>query len=237
MSDKTPEQEFAAALAAFQAELPAVTKDAQGQVGNQKTRYADLASIAEAAYPKLAEHGLSYLTKPTLDDGAFILRYALLHVGGHRENGDYPLPASANSQQMGSAITYARRYCLLAVTGIAPKDDDDDGAKGSEVQTTVLPRAARTRGATERKTAEEVRAEEDPWTTAAPAPEVERVTDAAWIEGFRRRIEQADSASVLRGLQGEANSQWSALKLSRDDAAALRKEVEARMKELTGASA
>jgi hypothetical protein len=229
MSDKTPEQEFAAALAAFQAGVPTVTKDAQGQVGNQKTRYADLASIAEAAYPKLAEHGLSYLAKPTLDDGAFVLRYALLHVGGHREGGSFPLPASATSQQMGSAITYARRYCLLAVTGIAPKDDDDDGAKGSEVQTTVLPRAPRRTNATTRKSAEDLRAEPDEWATPSLP-----VTDAQWLEDFRRRLVMADKPSLINGLDEEAHVQFAAGNLTAEDAKTLKGEIDIRRDELKG---
>lgn len=237
-TDKTAEMLFAAALADFQKSMPEVEKQSTGIAGNRPTKYADLATIAEKAMPKLAECGLSYMTCPTLtDDGRFVLRYALLHTGGHREGGEYPLPADATSQQMGSAITYARRYCLLAVTGIAPKDDDDDGAKGSEVQTTVLPRANRRPNATERKSAEQVNGEPDPWTTATPAPEPERVTDAEWIEDFRRRVVLASTASELRGLQGEANGQWSQHKLSREDAAALRTEVDGRMRELTGVPA
>jgi hypothetical protein len=98
------------------------------------------------------------------------------------------------------------------------------------------PRAPRTRGATERKSAEQVASEPDPWATATPAPEPERVTDTEWIEGFRTRVTAAGSASELRGLQGEANGQWSQHRLSREDAAALRTEVDARMRELTGAS-
>jgi len=232
--DKTAEMLFADALATFQKAMPPVEKQATGQAGTRATKYADLAHITERAMPKLAEVGLSYLASPTLtDDGRFVLRYALLHSAGHREGGEFPLPDSANSQQIGSAISYARRYCLLALTGLAPKDDDDDGQKGSEVQTTVLPRAPRTRGATERKSAEQAAAEPDPWTTAAPAPEPERVTDQEWIEDFRRRVDKAGTVSQLRGLQGEANGQWSQHKLSREDAAALRTEVDARMKELT----
>jgi len=185
MTDKTPEQEFAAALVAFQSQLPEVEKQATGIAGNRPTKYADLAHITEQAFPILAKCGLAYTAAPTwAEDGRFVLRYALLHESGHREGGAYPLPESATSQQMGSAITYARRYCLLAVTGLAPKDEDDDGAKGSEVQTTTYPRAPRTRGATTRRSADEL-PPEDEWSTHT---EPERITDAMWIEGFRRRV-------------------------------------------------
>lgn len=226
MTDKTPEQMFAEALAKFQAELPTVTKDATGQVGNQKTRYADLASIVEAAYPKLAEQGLAYIAAPTLEDGAFVLRYALLHHAGHREGGVYPLPASATSQQIGSALTYARRYCLLAVTGLAPKDDDDDGTKGSEVQTTVLPRVPRRPNATTRKGPEETNVP-DEWTTPLP------VTDAQWLENFRARLVRCSKPSEVRGLDEEAHVQFADGKLTADDAKALKGEIDVRLAELS----
>jgi hypothetical protein len=66
---------------------------------------------------------------PTIDgDGNFVLRYELLHVSGQSRVGCYPLPATTSkAQELGSAITYGRRYCLSSVIGIAP-DDDDDGA-------------------------------------------------------------------------------------------------------------
>jgi ERF superfamily len=54
-----------------------------------------------------------------------VLAYSLVHASGEREDGIYPLTGGA-PQEQGSAITYARRYCLCAVTGVAA-DADDDG--------------------------------------------------------------------------------------------------------------
>lgn len=122
---------FAAALAAFQAELPKVSKSSQGNRG----RYADLADVSSKVLPLLAKHGLSWSAAPTVtDEGLFVLRYALRHVsGGERVGGDYPLPAANEPPQtLGSAITYAKRYALCAVTGVAPDNDDDDGAHATE---------------------------------------------------------------------------------------------------------
>lgn len=128
---------LAAALAAFQAELPRVGKDHLASVrsdkGDYTYNYADLADVSHEALPKLAEHGLSFSAKPTLDDtGRFVLLYALRHVSGETDSGTYPLPTNGTAQQIGSAITYARRYCLCSVTGIAP-DQDDDGQAANEV--------------------------------------------------------------------------------------------------------
>lgn len=243
-NDKTAEQLFAQALAAFQQDLPAIRKDNTATVrsdkGNYSYAYADLTDISEAAMPLLAKQGLSFSATPTMTDHGFVLRYALIHEGGHREGGDFPLPDASKfgAQQIGSWLTYARRYALCAVTGLAPGGDDDDGEKAKDARASdPLPRAPRRPNATERKTAEQAQSEPDPWATASPAPEPERVTDTVWIEDFRRRVDAAGSASELRGLQGEANGQWSQHKLSREDAAALRTEVDARMKELSGAGA
>jgi hypothetical protein len=119
---------LASALAKLQADLPRITKDAQGQ----RARYADLADITQALLPRLAKLGLVWTCCPTISDaGRFVLRYALIHAeSGDEYSGEYPL-AEGNPQQQGSEITYAKRYALCAVTGVAPDDDDDDSQEAS----------------------------------------------------------------------------------------------------------
>jgi len=126
MSDQ--HKSLAEALAAFQAELPRVGKSQTANTGTYSFRYADLADVSAIVLPLLGKHGLSFAAAPTLDEsGRFVLRYALRHVsGGESVSGDYPLPSSGTPQAIGSAITYARRYALCAVTGVAA-DEDDDG--------------------------------------------------------------------------------------------------------------
>lgn len=138
MSDETPAT-LASALAAFQAELPRIGKGAEGQVGNQRYKYADLADVSAAVLPLLGRFGLSFSTKPTLNDnGAFVLEYVLRHSpSGEFDGGSYPLP-TGKPQDVGSAITYARRYALSAITGVAP-DADDDGASAPDVPDVRAP--------------------------------------------------------------------------------------------------
>lgn len=126
---------LAEALAGFQAELPSIGTDKTAKVKSERTnteysyKYADLADIAPVVLPLLAKHGLSWSTKPTLWKGSLVLKYKLRHESGESTSGIYPLPAANTpAQQLGSAITYARRYCLLAVTGVSPGGDDNDGA-------------------------------------------------------------------------------------------------------------
>ncbi len=133
---KVPETLFAA-LAAFQAELPGIGKGNTASVrsdkGNYSYKYADLADVSAAVLPRLGALGLAFTARPTLLDGQFVLAYSLVHVSGDREDGIYMLPSSGTPQQIGSAITYARRYCLCAAVGVAPAEDDDDAAAAQTV--------------------------------------------------------------------------------------------------------
>jgi len=136
---------LAEALAAFQAKLPAIPKAATAKVSG-KTKdgrpfeyeygYADLADVSAVVLPALGAVGLSFSAKPTLNtEGKFVLAYRLLHTSGEHDDGEYPLPSSSpgreiGAQEIGSAITYARRYVLCSMLGVAP-DKDDDGAAAS----------------------------------------------------------------------------------------------------------
>lgn len=134
MSDTTALQEFAGALARFQEKLPHVGKDQKANTGTYSYEYADLSSIQSVTLPLLAAEGFSFSAKPTLSENGFVLRYALRHEAGHEDGGDYPLPDPARStpQQIGSAITYGRRYAFCAVTGVAPSGEDDDGQSATD---------------------------------------------------------------------------------------------------------
>jgi hypothetical protein len=133
------EAAFAQALANVQAAMPKVGKSNTATVptkagGSYTYKYADLADIFEKVMPLLAANGLAWIATPTLSHGdAFVLRYALLHKDGHRETGEYPLPhpSSGKAQDIGSAITYARRYSFCAQVGVAT-DEDDDGRASAQ---------------------------------------------------------------------------------------------------------
>jgi ERF superfamily len=150
--------ELNAALAAFQAEAPKVIKDEVGVIpgkdGKQgyKYRYADLSTVNAVALPLLGKHGLSVFAKPGFAGNQFGIVCKLKHSSGEEEEGFYPLPASGTPQQIGSAITYARRYSMLMMTGLAPADDDDDAAAANTPQQ-FAPRSAA-----------------EAFETAAPAP-------------------------------------------------------------------
>lgn len=127
------------ALAVLMTKLPRIEKANEAKVptktgGSYSYNYADLAQVSRAILPILGELGLSFTARPTMSSGQFVLAYRLLHVSGEDDKGEYPLPTTGTPQAMGAAITYARRYCLCAVTGVAPEDDDDGAAAQAEAE-------------------------------------------------------------------------------------------------------
>ncbi|GAA3550494.1 hypothetical protein GCM10022419_033410 [Nonomuraea rosea] len=164
------------ALLRLQADPPVLVKDKHGQVGNQKTRYADLVQVNAVVLSRLNALGCVYTTKPLLraEDPKFVLRYSLKHVAsGTEDSGEYPLKLSENPMQMGSAITYARRYVLLAITGVAAEDEDDDAQAydGRTAQRAHRPRSSAPGRSTPAPTAQRSR--------TTPAPPIEpQITDA-----------------------------------------------------------
>lgn len=139
---------LADALAWLQAQLPEVVKGDTAVVptksgGKYTYTYATLADCNKAIMPLLGQAGLSFSAKPTMGEHGFVLTYTLRHASGESDEGHYPLPdpTRASAQEIGSAITYARRYALCAVTGIAPADEDDDGAAASQSPARSRPHA------------------------------------------------------------------------------------------------
>jgi hypothetical protein len=130
--DRRAARGLVAALAAFQAELPTIMKDSTAKVltktgGTYTYDYADLAVVAGVVLPALGRQGLAYSAK--ILPGKLICQ--LRHVSGEMDESEWPIP-EGTAQEVGSQITYGRRYCLLAMTGVHPVGEDDDGAAASK---------------------------------------------------------------------------------------------------------
>ncbi len=97
-----------------------------------KSRYADLAACVEAVIEGLNSSGIALVQRTSLDDAGVTVETVFVHESGEMlECGKLHVPAAKHDPQgYGSALTYARRYSLMAACGIAP--EDDDGNAGSK---------------------------------------------------------------------------------------------------------
>lgn len=116
------------ALHKAKAEFGAVTKDSFNP--HFKSKYADLGGVLEAVEPALHKHDL-VIVQPTLttDDGKHRVQTILFHTSGQWMASEWELhPVKSDPQGEGSALTYGRRYGVMALLGLAPEDDDGNDA-------------------------------------------------------------------------------------------------------------
>lgn len=121
--------ELVKALVKARAEFPAIKRDKVAKVptkngGSFQYTYADLSSVVDATEPVLLKHGI-ILTHGMISNGHTALTCRLSHTSGEWMQAEYPLPDSCTPQELGSAITYGRRYTSCAMLGIVTEDDDD----------------------------------------------------------------------------------------------------------------
>lgn len=119
---------IAAALAAAQMQMGKALKSANNP--HFRTKYADLSSVMDACLPSLNAHGIAVI-QPTSDDetGRYVETILIHGETGQELRCRVPLIVQKNDMQgYGSAVTYARRYGLMSMAGIAPEDDDGNAA-------------------------------------------------------------------------------------------------------------
>lgn len=94
-----------------------------------KSKYADLGAVCDAVMEALNKHGIGVIQFPTYDADGVHVQTILAHSAGGTMSDVLTLkPQQATPQGVGSAVTYARRYALSAICGIAPEDDDGNAA-------------------------------------------------------------------------------------------------------------
>jgi hypothetical protein len=95
-----------------------------------KSRYADLAACVEAVMEGLNNNGIALIQQTHDCDSGVIVETVFVHESGETYSaGKLHVPAvKHDAQGYGSALTYARRYSLMAACGIAPEDDDGNAA-------------------------------------------------------------------------------------------------------------
>lgn len=126
---RPPIAELAAALCKAQSQMEGAKKDANNP--HFKSKYADLASVWDAIREPLTKNGLSVVQLLRSIQGGVEVETILMHSSGQQISDVFAVPASKNDAQgYGSAATYARRYALMAMVGVAPEDDDGNAAVG-----------------------------------------------------------------------------------------------------------
>jgi len=125
---------LAEALAAFQAELPQVDLDSTNP--HFKSKFASLANITKKVLPELSKHGFSYSVGSFVDNGLLVVDAHLLHESGESRSFQFPI-TETQPQKIGSAITYAKRYAIQALTGVVADEDDDGNAASQEASKAV----------------------------------------------------------------------------------------------------
>ena len=128
--------ELAAALSKAQASITGALKDSANPFF--KSKYADLASCWDACRKQLTDNGLSVIQTTDIVSDTVVVRTTLAHSSGQWVSGILPVKAKDDGPQaQGSGITYARRYALAAIVGLAQIDDDAEAAQG---RTGINPR-------------------------------------------------------------------------------------------------
>lgn len=118
---------LALALSKAQAELKPAVKDSTNPFF--KSKYADLASVWDAAREVLAKNELAVVQTNEMDATRVVVVTTLIHSSGQWVRGLLAMkPVKDDPQGVGSCITYARRYALASIVGVSPEDDDAEGA-------------------------------------------------------------------------------------------------------------
>lgn len=136
-------KEISAALVKAQREFGPALKTSSNP--HFKSRYADLAACVEAVIDALNNNGIALIQQTHESDGGVIVETTFVHESGELFSaGRLSVPAAKQDPQgYGSALTYARRYSLMAACGIAPEDDDGNAATAS-VQSRQAPKTVGT---------------------------------------------------------------------------------------------
>ena len=109
-----------------------------------RSKYADLSACVEAVIDALNANGIALIQKCHESSDGVTVETVFIHESGESiDAGKLHVPAQKQDPQgYGSALTYARRYSLMAACGIAPEDDDGNAASRQPAKQTPTPAAA-----------------------------------------------------------------------------------------------
>jgi len=121
---------IAQAIVKAQAEMPKLLADSDNPY--YKSKYIALADLIKEVRPILAKHGLAVIQGVSGDgEKAVIITTRIIHESGEWIEEAFTMPVvakgakEATPQDYGAAVTYARRYSLAGILGVASEEDDD----------------------------------------------------------------------------------------------------------------
>jgi len=123
--------EVASALADATAQLENISKAHKATAGKARYTYANIADVLRTVRPALASQGLAIVQGQDITDEQVVVVTRLVHRSGEWMETDCRVPVDRQGgiQGTGSALTYARRYAVLGLLGIAAEDDDGRAAQ------------------------------------------------------------------------------------------------------------
>ncbi len=164
---------LAAALAKAQGEFAPITRSREVKAGQYSFTYAPLDEVLESTRAALVSNGLA-LTQLLAGDN---LVTTLIHSSSEWVSSSVSiLPIPVKIQELGSRLTYLRRYSVAAILGVAPEEDDDGGPSGNADYRTVPRTAApqqKPRPKGNRPTVEQPVIPAEAYTEGEPVPGVE----------------------------------------------------------------
>ena len=196
---------IAAALAKAQAQLVNPEKSLTGTirldggVAERSFRYAPLSSGLDIVRKTLSQHEIAAVQTTEIDESAGIVRLStvLAHASGESIASDWPVCAiseTAAPHRMGAALTYARRYALFALVGIAGEDDLD--APDLAGPSTEPPKklTASGNGSQEIRSARRPLRESNTSDSASPRLELSAALSASLKDELLRQIDRLGAA-------------------------------------------
>lgn len=126
-------------------EVPNFSTDETASAGSRIYKYLNLATLLKNIKPIFEKHGIAFSQKVTFNstgDGRQALGTVETIIFDENEQQtvcEYPFYITGDPQQVGSAITYARRYSLTTILGIFPDKDDDGGYAKQKFDTADRP--------------------------------------------------------------------------------------------------
>jgi ERF superfamily len=161
-----------------------------------KSKYADLSACVEAVIDALNENGIALIQRNIEVPSGVCIETVFVHESGEMlSSGPLHVPAAKQDPQgFGSALTYARRYSLMAACGIAPEDDDGNaGVKATQAQ---------------RKPAQKVDSRDDPAEIAKAVKAGKAADVAAYLAGLTQQKMDTIWPNIPPEIQDEITAAW-----------------------------